>query len=218
MSVNLSVIIPCYHNESSKYNVTQRCLNALKNSVTCEICIIENINSWCNSQSNIYVHYPEGRTYAQNVNTGLKLVNGEYIAVLSNDAIVPNGWYSAMLDCFKDDKCGIACIDSTQYARPAVDTITEDFFGSFWMAKREVIEKVGLFDENFVHAFDDADYWVRVYKAGYKILMNRKVQVQHKSGGTIYGFVNHNEQFAKMRELFNNKHMDCELDIFKCLR
>jgi len=165
-----------------------------------------------------YVGLSQPHTYAQNVNMGLKLSSGDYVVVLNNDACVSCGWLEAMLDCFKKEDCGVATLDSTQFGREPKDEIVEKFFGAVWMVKRDVLVNIGLMDEQFVHAFDDADYWVRVYQAGYRIYMNRKVMVDHKGGATIYGFDGHDERFASMRKLFNRKHKGCTIDIFQKLR
>jgi len=51
-----------------------------------------------------------------------------------------------------------------------------------------------------------------------KILMNRNIQVEHKDGSTIHKFEGHTERYIAMRKKFNEKHKDCNLQIFKNLR
>jgi GT2 family glycosyltransferase len=41
---------------------------------------------------------------------------------------------------------------------------------AFWLLKREVIDKVGLLDENIFYAPEDVDYCLRMWKAGYEIM------------------------------------------------
>ena len=56
---------------------------------------------------------------------------------------------------------------------------SEDFPNAF-MIRREVIEKIGLFDEvNFPIHYDEADFGERVRKAGYRVVCNPKAKVWH---------------------------------------
>ena len=56
---------------------------------------------------------------------------------------------------------------------------SEDFPNAF-MIKKEVIERIGLFDEeNFVIHYDEADFGRRVKKAGYRIVCNPRAKVWH---------------------------------------
>lgn len=55
--------------------------------------------------------------------------------------------------------------------------------------KREVLEKVGLFDERFTHTCEDDDLSIRIRTAGYKLLMNPAATLIHKvsqTGGGEY--------------------------------
>ena len=216
----ISIIIPCYHKELRHYSLTVRCLEHLRKhtKVPFELILIENINKWVANEGNSYLWFKEPKTFAENANIGLKLAKTEYICMLNNDVFVPEGWLEGILKCFDDPLCGIATCDSTQYGRATEDKIVEWFFGAIWVMKRKVFNSVGFFDESFKHAFDDADYWVRVYEAGYKILMNRNIQVEHKDGSTIHKFDGHTERYIAMRKKFNEKHKDCNLQIFKNLR
>lgn len=216
----ISIIIPCYHKEIRHYSLTVRCLEHLRKhtKVPFDLILIENINKWVEDEGDKYSWSKEPKTFAENTNIGLKLTDTEYICVLNNDVFVPEGWLDGILKCFDDPLCGVATIDSTQYGRLPEDKIVEWFFGAIWIIKKKVFDKVGLFDESFTHAFDDADYWVRVYKAGFKILMNRAIQVEHKDGSTIHKFEGHTERYVRMRKKFNEKYKDCELKIFNLLK
>ncbi len=48
-----------------------------------------------------------------------------------------------------------------------------------WILKKEVLEKVGLLDENIFYAPEDVDYCLRVWKAGYKILYKPSISCIH---------------------------------------
>ena len=72
---------------------------------------------------------------------------------------------------------GIDEVDKDQYNRiEEVDFVS----GACMLIKKEVLEKVGLFDEKYFLYFEDADFIKRVKDAGYKIFYNGKVSVFHK--------------------------------------
>lgn len=217
----ISIVIPCYHNNLKNYANTTKCLNHIKKtSLPYELILVENIERWLASEGDIYLASSAPKTFAENVNTGLKLATGGYIVVLNNDVFVPEGWLEALMECFKIPDCGIATLESSQFGRPCKDEIIEMFFGGIFCLKREVVERVGLFDESFRHAFDDADYWVRTYKEGYKFYMNRKVMVEHNAGSTIFELngSKHNDIYVDNRVRFNEKHKGCGLKIFEVLK
>ena len=52
------------------------------------------------------------------------------------------------------------------------------------LIKKGVLEKLGLFDENFDFGSEDDDLSIRIRKAGFKIMYNGKVEVTHLEGYT----------------------------------
>lgn len=57
--------------------------------------------------------------------------------------------------------------------------------GAFMFTRREVLEKAGLFDENFFMYGDDLDLCIRVARAGYKIIYDGSVQITHLKGMSV---------------------------------
>lgn len=49
-----------------------------------------------------------------------------------------------------------------------------------WMIKREVIEKIGLLDEKIFYAPEDAEYCIRAWKSGYRVIYCGNVQIVHE--------------------------------------
>lgn len=87
---------------------------------------------------------------------------------------------------------------------------------AFWVVRREVREKVGLFDENLFYAPDDVDYCLRIWKSGYEILYVPQVYAIHYAQeisrgfklnkallehvkGLVYYFIKHRYCFRKPR-------------------
>ena len=64
--------------------------------------------------------------------------------------------------------------------------------GTCMLVKKEVFERIGLFDENYFAYFEDNDFGFRARKSGYKIMFAPKAEIWHKvsssSGGKINAF------------------------------
>lgn len=56
--------------------------------------------------------------------------------------------------------------------------------GCCMYVKKEVVEKIGFFDENFFLYLEDSDYSYRAYKAGFKILYAASSKIYHKVSST----------------------------------
>ena len=50
---------------------------------------------------------------------------------------------------------------------------------AFWVLKKEVLEKIGLLDENIFYAPEDVDYCLRIWLGGYKVLYSAGNQATH---------------------------------------
>lgn len=57
--------------------------------------------------------------------------------------------------------------------------------GCCMLVKREVFEKIGLFDERYFFYYEDTDFCVRAKKEGYRISVCPKIVIFHKLGGSI---------------------------------
>lgn len=136
--------------------------------------------------------------------------NPEYVLLLNNDTIVSPNFIEPLLKLFNEDnKIGIAAPQINYYDEPKkiwtaggkiskirgsgfaysdklendiIRTIKEVTFvsGCCMLIKKEVLEKVGLFDDNFFLYVEDADLCYRVVKAGYKIVVSPDSKIYHK--------------------------------------
>lgn len=143
-------------------------------------------------------------------NLGAKHSNGEYTLFLDHDTIVDKNMLSELVLVMQDDiEIGLAGPLIYYYEDPkriwAAGTSISLFTGkvSFNMAglidvgqlekvmnvqvlptafimRREVIEKVGLFDETFFAVYEDTDFCYRVREAGYKVVCVSTARVWHK--------------------------------------
>jgi GT2 family glycosyltransferase len=51
--------------------------------------------------------------------------------------------------------------------------------GGFLMTKKEIINKIGGFDERFFLWFEDVDFCYRLKTAGWKIIYNPEIKIKH---------------------------------------
>ena len=98
---------------------------------------------------------------------------------------------------------GIREIDSGQYdVSKEIDYST----GCCILTRREVVEKVGMLDESFFMYTEDADWSMRVRRAGYAILYEPQAKVWHKlsvaSGGHLSFFKMKNKFISNLRFFF----------------
>lgn len=57
-------------------------------------------------------------------------------------------------------------------------------YGACFLARREVIEKIGLFDEDYFAYFEETDLCHRVWLAGYSVMTYPSIHVFHKGAQT----------------------------------
>ena len=100
---------------------------------------------------------------------------------------------------------GIREVDEGQYDEPMeVDYVS----GAALLAKRQVIEDVGLLDPEYFLYSEEVDWCYRAAKAGYKIMAVPKSKIWHKvsssTGGTKSPFVAY--YLTRNRILFMRKH------------
>ncbi|MCL5783784.1 MAG: glycosyltransferase family 2 protein [Patescibacteria group bacterium] len=89
----------------------------------------------------------------------------------------PTPLASLLYYVFKNDS--LYHLTNRDFSQPhEVDSLT----GAFILTKKEVLDKVGLFDEEYYMYADDIDLCFRIKKAGYKIIYFSKVKIIHYKG------------------------------------
>lgn len=170
----------------------------------------------------IHRYYPEVRTIALSKNVGfsaannyaLKSIQGEYVALLNNDAVPDRLWIkhlvkaleshpeagfaaSKMLFCDNPDVIDRA---GDAYTRAATGLLrgrgerernfgkTEWIFGACAGAalyRTQMLNDIGLFDEDFFLLYEDVDLSFRAQLKGYKCVYVPEAIVYHKASGSI---------------------------------
>jgi GT2 family glycosyltransferase len=84
----------------------------------------------------------------------------------------------------------------------------DQVMGAFMMIRREVIEKIGLLDENFWIWFEEVDYCKRAKIAGWKILYTPEAKIIHHFGQSFKQVLNVQKQkvFNRSLSYYFKKH------------
>jgi GT2 family glycosyltransferase len=141
----------------------------------------------------------EGTGFARNVNVGLRLASGDYVGVVGNDSRVVSGDVH--------DLCVAGTVTSPEvFGKPGIEP--GGFHGAFWVAPREVIDRIGLLDEAFEGAFfEDDDYLERLRAAGVPTVQVASVQVESRRVGLTMSKVPERaaEWYARNERRFEEK-------------
>lgn len=177
--------------------------------------------------------------YARALNLGIANSEGDYVVITNNDATVHPGWLQGFLDVFQsDDKIGAVQSkiffaaknkinsvgveeiehfyfkdiafdeeDSVRYAQPAQRKYVT---GGSVMFRRDCLEDVGPWDEEFIMFMEDVDYSARCRQKGWKLWYSPTSILYHQ----YHGSSSHDlcEYFCtRNRFLFVAKHYPLEL-------
>lgn len=130
----------------------------------------------------------------------------DYIGILNNDLLFKLGWLKQTLRCFiEDPDVGYASpIHETKYGTPR--EMGKNRYGHYdatvywegsaivplvWMPgaciilRREAVEDVGMFDENYYFGDDEVDYCIRLWHNGWKVVANSDSKIVHLLSVTI---------------------------------
>ncbi len=112
---------------------------------------------------------------SENGITGSKLLfyhKPGYVQTIGNEKVSWKGIGTGRFDGVKDseDLCGVI--------------ETRSIIGASMLVKREVIEEIGLMDENYFMYHEESDWCTRARRAGFRLLVNCRSVVLHKEGAS----------------------------------
>jgi GT2 family glycosyltransferase len=157
----------------------------------------------------------EGRNLGFHFSEIYQETQNPYIMFLDNDQYVQKDWFDQHMSllCMGYDIVGVEAwlLSDRLFPVQKNKNINQRFSyvgcGGMVM-KREVPNKIGMFDERFSPAyFEDPDFSIRAYKAGFKIGWNYKAKIIHMPHQTL-GKLKHEEKskiFANSLKKFREK-------------
>lgn len=218
---SVSVVVPVLIKTDKQLAMTMRCLDLARKhtKIPFELVIVETNSQYLIDEADTYVYEKASNpTPEHGHNLGFKVASGDFIALLTNDVFVTEGWLESLLSCFRITDCGLATVATTQFNHKKEEKIEEGIWFSVAMIPRFIFDKVGYYDERFVNSWCDTDLIVRVYKEGYRMYQNFNCVVEHTPGQTVYQKPEFQKNYQDGRKLFYEKHKDCGLPIFEALK
>ncbi len=92
-------------------------------------------------------------------------------------------WISVCLGLNKIPGLQWTGIDMTEWDHEE-DREVDHVIGAFYMVRREVFDAIGGFDERFFLYFEDVDFSLRAFNAGWRSYFIKNAKIYHKRGGT----------------------------------
>lgn len=201
---DLSIIIVNTNNRK----LLEECLNSIykkTRKATFEIIVTDNAST-DGSQAMVKNRFPEVKLienrenagFIKASNQGLRIYNARYAMLLNDDTIVKESALDKMVE-FMDSHpeaggCGpkLLNVDGTVQHQGGIlgkrfwlskNPVTVDFvIGAALIVKKEVIDKIGIMDENLFFYNDDLDWCLRIRKAGWKIYFIPSAEIVHYGG------------------------------------
>jgi GT2 family glycosyltransferase len=209
-----SVIVPCWIKDDMLLKLTQRCLCSVRDTSNVELIVVDNGSTlgadYLKEEADIYIQFPKNLGYVKAINSGFKAAHGEYLVAGNNDYFMSDGWEQAMKDVLNNiPEAGIACVHTK--GSPKADVCWEEpgTPGGWWMIKKELVDQIGLLDEDFFNVFADFDYIWRMNKlTGKKVMTTPVVTVQHYGEGTLSKFKSRLAEYNRGQWLLMAKWKD----------
>ena len=155
----------------------------------------------------------ENRGFAGGNNEGLRYANGEFIALLNNDAFASRDWLKSLVGAIlMDERIGICSskiiIEGTNKIDSAGDVFTTAFTGTKMgefqdedrfsvrrfvpgacaaavLYRRAMLDEIGFFDDDFFLNHEDTDLNMRAWLAGWRCIFVPEAVVYHKVSASI---------------------------------
>ncbi len=218
MGPDVSLVIPTWNGKERLL----RCLEALSWQTYTEFATVVVVNGSQDGTLEALSVYPQLRVianrrnvgFAAAVNQGIRASDGDYVAVLNDDAFPEFRWLEALVQAVESDAQIGACAsllvfahqpDRVQSAGIAMDRAAiawdrlrgwpvaeaqqayEVFGASAGAAlyRRSMLKRIGLFDERFFAYLEDVDLAWRAQLAGWRCIYVPSARVHHLTSATL---------------------------------
>ena len=167
----------------------------------------------------------ENLGFVKAANGGIRQSNAPYVCLLNNDTEVTKGWLKEMINVAEKKEdigivnansntlgCKLKSGQSLESLANELKTRTGEYAALAWatgfcmLIKREVIDKIGLFDEIYgMGNFEDADFSKRAQKIGYSSVCAVASYVYHRERRSFVRFKRFDRDFNRNKEIFYSK-------------
>lgn len=205
------IVIPQYIVSDELRILSTTMIETVRNTSNCIIVSVDDGSTentdYLKRLSDVYLRNEENKGFGITCNRGFQYILDQekedcYIICANNDIEVFGDWLKHLQEPFKmfEDVAITGIVSSrhrmiakTPIEEASIQRITEggllkDWMqsGGLWMSKKSILEKIGLFDEQFlIGGYEDVDIFLRARDTfGMKIVMSGKSFFWHKEGAT----------------------------------
>ena len=192
----VSLVIPVYN----QLDYTRQCLDSIARCTDqpYELIIVDNASTdgtqeFLRDVKATVIMNQHNLGCAKAWNQGVRASHGDVIGVLNNDIVVTKGWLDALLTFMEKADYGIVSpaaregllnydLDAyaIEFVRSCRDATRAELYGACLMIKRDVFDRVGLFDEAFAYGgCEDIDFFWRAEAAGFSVGTTGSVLIHH---------------------------------------
>jgi GT2 family glycosyltransferase len=220
--VKADIIMPI----TSGIEITRNCIESIivNTAIPFRLIVVDNKSdlaskNYLKSLKNILknnftlIENSENLGWIKAVNQGLKISNAPYVCVMNNDVVVSDKWLDNMTEIMdKNPKIGLM---NPRWEKESFKGVKGDYIETDWcrgfcvLIKREVINKIGGFDEAYGFGYwEDHDYSVRAINAGYIPALALNSFVKHVKNASVKSAMKQkewDELFARNRDTFEKK-------------
>jgi GT2 family glycosyltransferase len=187
-----------------------------------EIVVVDNgstdgSRAWLRERASCWtrlIEFDSNTGFAGGVNAGIRASNGEFVALLNNDAVAESGWLSELMAAAADPAVGMVASKILFYNRRNIidktghlfypdglnrgrgagevdagqfDSQKEIFFpdGCAALYRYRMLQATGLFDEDFFAYGDDADLGLRARWQGWRCTYAANARVYHRHSSSL---------------------------------
>ncbi len=168
---------------------------------------------WLNEQKDMKIIFnKENLGFPKGCNQGIRISKGDNILLLNNDVIVTPKWLENLIKCLYSSEY-VGAVGAVTNSCSNFQSIPKEYgsndelinfaekfnissslkweerlrlIGYCMLIKKEVIDKVGLLDENFTPGnCEDDDYSLRIRREGYRLILCRDTFIHHYGSATF---------------------------------
>lgn len=164
-----SILVPTYSPTEELSEMAVELCKTLRNHCDELIVCEDTENFWPNLQAvcDVYVIH-KNWGFTKNVNTGLRLAQGDYVAVINSDVKLLEGNLRDM--CQPDYVTMPVAIDGWHNG---------ELYGGFFVLPKTIIQKYGYLNEEYRHFYSDAEYSNRIR---HHLLICQGIKISHPGG------------------------------------
>ena len=216
------IIIPVWN----ELELTNACVESLKKNTKYpfRLIIVDNgsalpTGSYLESLKNEFTDFlliknTENLGFVKAINQGMSASKNPYVCVLNNDTILYEGWLKVLVGVAERRGANIGIVNPTSniFGKNSSDgrglewQELDTARGFCMLIKREVIDKIGLFDEVYgIGYFEEKDFSRRARRAGYICARAKASFVYHKDRASFDKIKEREEIFKRNEAIYRKK-------------